>query len=143
MNRYDDIINLPHHVSITRPHMDRLNRAAQFSPFAALTGYEDAIVETARLTDSKLELSEDKRARLDERMQILMERLNEKPRVAITYFKPDKIKEGGSYETVSGIVGKIDEFAQLIIFTDGRKVSVENIYDIESEIYRFLDSNIQ
>lgn len=142
-NSYEDIIGLPHHVSKTRPRMDRENRAAQFSPFAALTGYDAAVVETARLTDRRIELAEDKKARLDERLQILLERVHERPKVSVIYFKQDERKAGGSYENVCGTVSKIDEFEQLIVFADGKKIPVEDIYDIEGELYRFLDENNQ
>lgn len=134
--RYDDIINLPHHVSFTHPHMDRANRAAQFSPFAALNGYEDAIEETARLTDSKPELSDERKARLDEKMQVLLHHIGERPEVVVTYFVPDLRKEGGSYEIISGAVRKFDEYEQAIVFTDGRKVNISDIFRIESEIYK-------
>lgn len=142
-NSYDDIISLPHYASKTRPRMDRENRAAQFSPFAALTGYDAAVVETARLTDRRIELSDDKKARLDERIQILLERVHERPKVSLTYFRRDERKAGGSYEIISGAISKIDEFEQLIVFADGRKIPVEDIYDIEGEMYRFLDDDVK
>lgn len=104
---YEDIIHLPHHVSSKRPQMSMLDRAAQFSPFAALTGYDDAIQETGRLTEQKIELDEETLEKLDERFQILQEHLCEQPEVRFTYFKPDERKEGGAYLTVSGIVRKI------------------------------------
>ncbi len=142
INGYEDIILLSHHVSETRPRMDRQNRAAQFSPFAALTGYDAAVVETARLTDRKIELSEDEKVRLNEKFQILLERVHETPRILITYFKQDERKAGGSYEHHGGIVNKIDEFNQLIVFADGRKVPVEDIYSMDGDIFRFLDENM-
>ena len=94
---YDDIINLPHHVSTRHPQMSMYDRAAQFSPFAALTGYDDAIQETGRLTEQKIELDEETLEKLDERFQILQEHLGEQPEVRFTYFKPDERKEGGAY----------------------------------------------
>ena len=96
---YEDIINLPHHISSKRPQMSMLDRAAQFSPFAALTGYDDAIHETGRLTDEKIDLSEEEKEALDRKQQILMERLCDHPALTVTYFVPDPKKSGGAYVT--------------------------------------------
>ena len=101
-DEYRDIINLPHHVSSKRPQMSMLDRAAQFSPFAALTGYDDAIHETARLTNDKVDLSEEEKETLDRKQQILLERLGEHPALTVTYFIPDAKKSGGAYVTKSG-----------------------------------------
>ena len=114
-NPYDDIINLPHHQSLTRPHMSAYDRAAQFSPFAALTGYEDAVAETARLTGKKAELDEYGKSDLNERLNIIQDTLDEQPKVSITYFLPDKKKSGGEYVTVSGCVKKIDEYEHIVV----------------------------
>ena len=105
-NRYADIINLPHHVSKTRPQMPIADRAAQFSPFAALTGYDSAIEETGRLTDSFIELDESRKAVLNEKLQSMLKNIKEQPEVAITYFQPDEKKNGGSYINISGVVKK-------------------------------------
>ncbi|MGN0166090.1 MAG: hypothetical protein ACI39R_07890 [Lachnospiraceae bacterium] len=140
-NKYEDIISMPHHISINRPQMDRGNRAAQFSPFAALTGYEAAVAETARLTERKTEISEETRAELDERLKIIMNRLPERSTVSITYFEPDGRKSGGSYETINGIVRRIDETERTIILADQTKVSIDDICAIEGEIYRFPDDS--
>lgn len=134
--QYNDIINLPHHISATRPQMSRINRAAQFSPFAALTGYEDSVNEASRLTDKKIYLSDDKKALLDERLRILTEYIDEKFTVSITYFIPDQRKEGGSYETVSGLVRRIDEYERTLIFIDGKKIPLDDICAIEGEKIR-------
>lgn len=134
MNKYRDIIALPHRVSATRPQMPLRDRAAQFSPFAALTGYEDVIDETARLTDSRIELSESKQAELDKKLQIILENISERPEVKITYFVPDKRKSGGAYETAVGFVKRIDEYALTLIFTDSRTIPIADIYSIESVI---------
>lgn len=139
MNRYRDIIALPHRVSATRPQMPLRDRAAQFSPFAALTGYEDVIDETARLTDSRIELSESKQAELDKKLQIILENISERSEVKITYFVPDKRKSGGAYETAVGFVKRIDEYALTLIFTDGRTISITDIYSIESVIFRDIE----
>lgn len=142
-HRYDDIISLPHHVSKTRPQMSRINRAAQFSPFAALTGYESTIAETARLTDKRIEADDDTKADIDMRLQILIERAGEKPAVSITYFKPDDKKDGGSYVTISGNVKRVDEYELQVILTNGTKIPINSIYAIEGEIFRFLDNVIE
>lgn len=107
---YDDIIDLPRHVSTTRPQMSRENRAAQFSPFAALTGYDAAIRETARLTDEKIELGEGAVADLDMKLGMLADLIDDHPEIAMIYFRPDEKKSGGSYVTVAGALKKIDEY---------------------------------
>ena len=117
---YKDIINLPHHVSSKRPQMPMLDRAAQFSPFAALTGYDDAIHETGRLTDEKIDLSEEEKEALDRKQQILMERLGDHPALTVTYFVPDAKKSGGAYVTKSGNLKKIDEFERLMMSLTSR-----------------------
>lgn len=136
MNMYnDDIINLPHHVSEKRPHMPISSRAAQFSSFAALTGYEDAVAETARLTDKKLILTEEERAVLDMRMLLLAENLEKRPVISVTYFIPDKKKTGGSYEAISGSLRRIDEYEKALIFTDGTEISLDDIHSVSSELF--------
>ena len=132
---YDDIIDLPHHVSATRPRMSMIERAAQFSPFAALTGYDAAIKETGRLTDRKIELSEDAHIALDRKQQILLDHINDHPEVSVTYFVPDERKAGGAYVTVTGNVKKIDDYQRLLILTDGTKIPLDEILDMESEIF--------
>lgn len=136
-HQYDDIINLPHHTSKTRPRMSMINRAAQFSPFAALTGYDDAVVETARLTDERHELTEDEKAVLNERLQILSENAHDRPMVEITYFKADSRKEGGSYEKISGAVRWIDEGEMKVVFTDGTRLPISDICSIDGEIFDY------
>ena len=134
-HKYDDIIGLPHHVSATRPRMSMIDRAAQFSPFQALTGYGAAIQETGRLTDRKIELSEDERIVLDMKQQILLDNIRECPDVSITYFIPDERKAGGSYVTVTGNVKKIDDYQRLLILTDRAQIALDEIVDIESELF--------
>lgn len=129
-HRYDDIIDLPHHVSATRPHMELSDRAAQFSPFAALTGYESAVREAARLTDQRVELDENAREALDKKLAVLEGQLAERPRVTVTYFVPDERKEGGSYVTVSGRVKRIRGDEGTLVFEDGRRVGVGDIVDM-------------
>ncbi len=136
MNRkYDDIIDLPHKKSATRPHMTMLQRAAQFSPFAALTGHGDAIKETARLTEKKIELGEDQKERLNERLQLIREQLNAEPIVTITYFVPDDKKDGGMYIESTGTVKKIDEYAKTVLIDDGTKIMMDDIIYIEGSLF--------
>lgn len=130
---YEDILHLPHPVSPTRPQMPLADRAAQFSPFAALTGHGAAIRETARLTDTRLELDEDYKAALAAKLNQLQEVLSEHPRVAITYFLPDAQKEGGAYVTVTGALKKVDDFARQVVLKDGTRIPIGEILEIESD----------
>ena len=139
MGKYDDIINLPHHESTKHPRMSALNRAAQFSPFAALTGHEAAILETARLTNARLELDEDRKEELDERMQIIRDHISLEPDVSITYFVPDSKKEGGSYLQVIGAVKKLDDIEHKILMQNGTIIPINDIYEIESSIFNNID----
>lgn len=134
MEKYNRIIDLPHHVSPNRSPMTRINRAAQFSPFAALTGYEDAVSETARLTDAKIELTEDSRAELDRKQQKLTEILHEHPTVTVTYFLPDSKKCGGSYQTVTGPLRGIDGVKRLLRLGNGNSISLDDILDLQSDV---------
>ena len=137
-NDYDDIINLPHHVSSTRPQMSMIDRAAQFSPFAALTGYDAAIKETGRLTDEKIELDEEALSNLNMKFQILFEKLDEQPDIAITYFKPDETKSGGAYLTTTDKIKKIDEYERIITTANGTKIPMDDVISLESEIFQGL-----
>ena len=128
---YDDIINLPHHVSAARPRMPVQDRAAQFMPFRALTGYEDAVQEMARLTDEKLDLSEDEKARLDIKLQPLLDGSMTGQEITLTWFQPDKRKAGGAYVTTTGQVKKIDDFEGALILLSGESIPVEDILDIQ------------
>jgi len=136
--QYDDIINLPHHVSSKRPQMSMEDRAAQFSPFAALTGYDAAIKETGRLTDSQIELGEETLKHLNEQFQLLLDRIGDNPLVHITYFIPDARKAGGAYTTASGVVKKLDTHLRLIILENGVKIPMDDIFSIEGDIFRSL-----
>lgn len=131
MGKYDDIMDLPHHVSATRPQMPMIDRAAQFQPFRALTGYEDAVHETARLTDEKPELTEDEKSLLDMKLQRLTDRLDSHPQVTLTWFQPDKRKAGGAYITTTGQLKKIDDFAGVLILLSGERIFIEDILDIQ------------
>ena len=131
MGKYDDIIHLPHHVSNTRAHMPMLDRAAQFMPFRALTGYEDAVHATARHTDEKIELTEDEKTVLDVKLQRLADDLANQPLVTLTWFQPDKRKAGGAYVTTTGQLKKIDDFAGVLILLGGERIVIEDILDIQ------------
>ncbi len=132
-HRYDDIIDLPHHTSKKHPRMPLLDRAAQFAPFAALTGHEAAIKETARLTEEEMELDENRKELLDLRLQQLQEHLSEQPEVTVTYFQPDEKKAGGAYVSVTGRVKKVDGYEGELVFTDGQKVELNYIVEIEEK----------
>lgn len=132
---YDDIIDLPHHVSATRPQMSMKDRAAQFSPFAALTGYDAAIKETGRLTDEKIEMDEEALNILNMKFQILMNCLDDEPEVTFTYFEPDEHKDGGAYIEVTDKVKKVDEFERLIVMQNGTKIVMDDILNIEGKIF--------
>ena len=135
---YDDIINLPHHVSSTRPQMSMIDRAAQFSPFAALTGYDAAIKETGRLTDEKIELDEEALSNLNMKFQILFEKLDEQPDIAITYFKPDETKSGGAYLITTDKIKKVDEYERIITTANGTKIPMDDVINLESDIFQAL-----
>ncbi len=132
---YDDIIHLPHHVSKRHPQMSLYNRAAQFAPFAALTGYEEAIIETARLTAPKVDMMEDNQQLLDRKLALLSRSLREQPTVSITYFQPDKKKTGGQYLTVTGVIKTIRDSERVILMADGKSVSIDTIISIDGDIF--------
>ena len=130
---YDDIIALPHPEPRTHPRMSLHDRAAQFSPFAALTGHSAAIAETGRLTDSRITLDESEMARVDAALQRLQELLPQAPAVSITYFVPDERTTGGSYQTITGVVRRIDTVNSVLLLTDRREIPIADIFDITIE----------
>ena len=132
--RYDDIINLPHHVSSKRPQMPILERAAQFLPFSALTGYEDAVKETARLTDTRIELEESEKDLLNTKLHVLLDNLATEPKVKITYFLPDGRKSGGKYVSKMGTVIKIDLYNRQIKLEDETVIPLDDILAIEENV---------
>lgn len=134
-HKYDDIINLPHHVSKKHPQMSLHDRAAQFSPFAALTGHKAAINETARLTDEKQILSEDVIAKLNEQLNLIKENISTNPIVTITYFVPDDKKSGGAYISNTGVVKKINEYNHTVVLTDKTVIPIEQISEMQSDIF--------
>lgn len=131
---YDDIINLPHHVSARHPQMSLYNRAAQFAPFAALSGHDDAIDETARLTDVQRELTQGERDVLNRKLNCLLQR-DDSPTVEITYFLPDKRKCGGRYCTVTGTIKKVDDIEGRLLLTDGTAIPLSTVSDMRSEVF--------
>jgi hypothetical protein len=135
MGNYDDIISLPHHESAKHPKMPALDRAAQFMPFAALTGHNAAVMETERLTDSRMELDEMKKEELNEHLQFIKEQLLQKPQISITYFLPDTQKNGGTYLTITGTVRKIEQTRHQVIMENGTVIPMDDIYEIESALF--------
>ena len=131
MGKYDDIINMKHHISKKHPQMSIYLRAAQFAPFAALTGYGDSVKETARLTNRRIELDDEIKFMLDIRLQEIKEKINEKPVITVTYFIPDQKKDGGRYVDVSGSIKKIDEYEQKIILDNKVEIPIKEIIGIE------------
>jgi len=131
MRKYDDIIHLPHHVSETHPRMSMHDRAAQFSPFAALTGYEAVVEEVGRLTEERFEVDEQEAVELNRRLNLLASKLPEHPSVTITYFVPDERKSGGKYRSVTGAVKKISDADRLIVMADGDAIPIDSIAALE------------
>lgn len=138
---YDDMIHLPHPTSPSRPRMSAHDRAAQFSPFAALTGYDTAITETARLTDTRVELDEYRKADLNDQLRIIQEHIDQNPMVSVTYFLPDPMKAGGAYITTTGCVKKIDEHEHTVVMQDAAKIPIQDILEIDCEILSAYDSD--
>lgn len=140
--KYDDMIYLPHHVSVRHPQMPILDRAAQFSPFAALTGHDEAIRETARLTESFAELDEEQKEQLDKRLQILLAKIEaepcSEPEIRAIYFEPDVRKNGGAYVTICKKVKKVDKYNHQILFTDGTILPAGTIFSLEGELFEGL-----
>ena len=132
---YEDILHLPRHVSEVHPRMPAAQRAAQFSPFAALTGYGDAIAETGRLTEARAELGEDEKARLDERLRLLRECLPQRPEAVITHFVPDEKKSGGAYVASAGTVLKLDDLTRRVVLQGGESIAFDDIYAIEGALF--------
>ena len=135
---YDDIIELPHPTSTKHPRMPISDRAAIFSPFAALTGHAAAIKETARLTDQKMELDEDTKAELDRRQAILLEYIGEQPEVTITWFCPDEKKSGGAYVVTVGRLKRVDDTAGTLRLADGMTIALDEIVDLQSDLFQGL-----
>ena len=137
--QYDDIIKLPHHVSSHRAHMLILDRAAQFSPFAAVTGFDRAIEETARLTDKRIELDEATKTILDEKLRIVREQLSSQQEIELVFFRPDEMKTGGAYISMIGTVKKIEGYERAVVMLDGTRIPIEEIIDITGEMFQAID----
>lgn len=132
---YDDIIHLPHPVSARHPRMPLSDRAAQFSPFAALSGHSAALAETARLTDRQIELTDDDKAVLDRKQRILLEHIKEHPEFTVTWFQPDEKKDGGQYITTTGRLKRFDESACMLFLEDGSTIPISHIIGLESAYF--------
>lgn len=139
MKDYNKIINLPHHQSATRKRMSNYDRAAQFAPFAALTGHDEAIKETARLTDDCIEMGEDRLGELSAKIQLLIDKLPEQPEITVVYFVPDERKSGGSYAEKTGVVRIIDEYERKLVFYDSDKILIDRVADFKGEIFSQLE----
>ena len=135
---YEDIVNLPPHISKKHPQPSMMDRAARFAPFAAITGYEEMVLEEARVTEERIDLDEGTLSLLNEKLNMIQEFLDEEPEVTITYFEPDKKKSGGAYVNITGIVKRIDEYEHFVIMTDGKKIRIEDIYAIGSDLFYSL-----
>ena len=135
---YEDIVNLPPHISKKHPQPSMMDRAARFAPFAAIAGYEEMVLEEARVTEERVDLDEGALSLLNEKLNMIQEFLDEEPEVTITYFEPDKKKSGGAYCSVTGQVKEIDEFARIVKLEDGTKIPIQQIYGIESELFTEL-----
>ena len=146
-NPYTDIIHLPHHKAPNRPHMSMHDRAAQFSPFAALTGFEGVIAETGRLTDRKIELSESEKVLLDQKLTLIDDVIQDKhhPEITVVYFVPDYLKEGGEYEEYTGKVRHIDTVERSVVFlaangrSAGKTIRIDDIKEIHGELVDYMD----
>ncbi|MBR2868653.1 MAG: hypothetical protein IKB88_06295 [Clostridia bacterium] len=141
-DNYEDIINLPHHVSIKHPHMKMIDRAAQFSPFAALTGHGSAVAETVRLTQEYSEPDEYEKNIINEKLRFLSDCIARHPEAEITYFEPDKRKNGGEYLTASGRIGKFDSYNRYVIMEDGRKIAIDFISDINCASFEKISADL-
>ena len=135
---YDDIIDLPHPTSRRHPRMPIRDRAAIFSPFAALSGHGAAIAETARLTERRIELDEDTRAELDRKQAVLLEHIDKQPEITVTWFQPDERKDGGAYRTAAGRLRKFRELERVLVLADGTEIPLEDVVALVSGIFQTL-----
>ena len=135
---YEDIVNLPPHISKKHPQPTMMDRAARFAPFAAITGYEEMVLEEARVTEERIDLDEGALVLLNEKLNMIQEFLDEEPEVTITYFEPDKKKSGGAYVSVTSTVKRIDEYEHIVLMNDGKQIPIGEIYDVQSELFYSL-----
>lgn len=131
IDNYEDIINLPHHISKKYPQMSLEARSAQFAPYAALTGYDEVLAETARITNARIEIDENLKTIIDSKLQIIRENIKNKPQISVVYFVPDLKKNGGKYVTVNGNVKKIDEYRNVLVLDDNMEIEVKEIIQLE------------
>ena len=136
---YEDLLPLPHHVSATRPRMSMADRAAQFSPFAALTGYDGVLQEAARQTEEKIDLSEDDLNRLNRRLRYWNTHSSDELEMSITYFQPDETKEGGFYQTISGRLKQLDSVAGVLLLDGDRKIPLRDLFSLDCPVFDALD----
>ena len=137
--QYDDIINLLHHISKKHPQMSLYARSAQFAPFAALTGYEEAVKETARETNERIDIEDELKSILDGKLQIILEQIKNHPEISITYFIAESKKNGGEYVTVTGLVKKVDLYNQYIYLIDYTEIPINEIIDISGDIFKVYE----
>ena len=135
---YEDIVNIPRHISKVHPQATMADRAARFSPFAAISGYEDMVKEAARVTEERIDITDATKELLNEKLNMIIEFLDEEPEVTITYFEPDKKKDGGAYISITGTVKRIDEYERIVLMSDDKKIRIEEIYAIESDLFYSL-----
>lgn len=136
VDNYEDIINLPHHTSKKHPRMSLEARSAQFAPFAALTGYDEVLIETARLTNERIEIDETIKVIIDSKLQIIKEHIKEMPLITFMYFVPDSKKDGGKYVTITGNVKKIDEYRNVFVLDNKMEIPIDEIIDLNGEIVK-------
>ena len=135
---YEDIVNLPRHISKVHPQATMADRAARFSPFAAISGYEDMVKEAARVTEERIDITDATKELLNEKLNMIIEFLDEELEVTITYFEPDKKKDGGAYISITGTVKRIDEYERIVLMSDDKKIRIDEIYAIESDLFYSL-----
>ena len=137
--KYDDIINLPHHVSERHPQLSKASYAAQFSPFAALTGYDGIVSEAARVTEQRVELGETDMEILSAKLQIIMNHVKKQPELILTYFKKDEKKEGGAYLQKTAQIKRVDDVERILYFMDGSNLPIDDVVDIQGDIFTILE----
>lgn len=140
-NNYEDIIDMPHHTSSKHPRMTIEARSAQFAPFSALTGYNEAVKETARVTEEKIEIDDGLKIVINNKLQIINNNIKDNPKVSITYFIKDKNKEGGKYITIRGTIKKLDSIKELVILEDKTIIPIKDIINITSSLFSSLEWN--